>query len=864
MMGKARKHSSRNSLGFVPGYIQSVDTTDSEIDEAHVRKRSRYSLNEDRYGVPKKVSSLSNMSSSEREHLVHKLRLELEQVRDLLKRIACISSDTVLLSPFSDLRSCSDGSKNKRPPVRIDHKGSKKGPSRHSVPARLDVPASSTVASLMKECQTLLDRVWSHKLGVAFRNPVDPVLLNIPDYFTVVKHPMDLGTIRSRLRAGEYSSPLEFAADVRLTFSNSMAYNPPGNQYHKMARDLSAYFESRWKIIERKIPVVEPPVMSLTSSASLESEVPCYVAPPRNKTAAVNEGKLRVEPATKLVMTDGEKKTLSQDLEALGEEFPQNIVDLLREQSGSVDQSGEVEIEIEIDTLSDETLFMVRKLLDEHLREKKKSLEKSEPCAMEIVHDSGFSNSPLQPSKCDLLIDEDVDIVGPVSSHPPLKIEKYAACRNNSSSSSSESGSSSSDSDSCSSSGSETDSIKVSNPTCTEEKKERGVGMKKKEDDNNGEKNVINESLNKLGQVEHDVEGKSTTMDAVHALPAEETAPPVRQDSPGKRQRAALLKNRFADTIMKAREKTLTKGENGDPEKLRIEREKFERRLREENARLQAEAKAAEEARRKAEAEAAEKARREREQEREAARQALQKMEKTVEINEGRRFMEDLEMLRATGAEADQLPTFMKEMSPNMLGSFKMEGNSNPLEQLGLYMKMDEDEEDEPHFSQGEVDEQPFDRKERLTLSPHVAEKEDQVDSGNEKPVSEKGQENENQEDEKEGEEQIENVPVNPHGGSEGREEVVSEQAQDNWNQEDEKLINQNEGKEQLENMPEQENGVEDKADEKAEVMDEETQVGDIVEEEAEVVDVDMGEQENEIGDMGQETEVVEKGRARN
>lgn len=45
-----------------------------------------------------------------------------------------------------------------------------------------------------------------------------------------------------------------------------------------------------------------------------------------------------------------------------------------------------------------------------------------------------------------------------------------------------------------------------------------------------------------------------------HALAIlEETAPCERQDSPGKRQRAALLKNRFADTIMKAREKTLTK-----------------------------------------------------------------------------------------------------------------------------------------------------------------------------------------------------------------------------------------------------------------------------------------------------------------
>lgn len=54
-------------------------------------------------------------------------------------------------------------------------------------------------------------------------------------------------------------------------------------------------------------------------------------------------------------------------------------------------------------------------------------------------------------------MDEDVDIVGgndpPVSSHPPLKIEKDAACRNNecnsSSSSSSDSGSSSSGSCLC-------------------------------------------------------------------------------------------------------------------------------------------------------------------------------------------------------------------------------------------------------------------------------------------------------------------------------------------------------------------------------------------------------------------------------
>ncbi|KAK3043302.1 hypothetical protein RJ639_002545 [Escallonia herrerae] len=175
-----------------------------------------------------------------------------------------------------------------------------------------------------------------------------------------------------------------------------------------------------------------------------------------------------------------------------------------------------------------------------------------------------------------------------------------------------------------------------------------------------------------------------------------ESAPSERQVSPEKLYRAALLRSRFADTILKAQEKTLGKIEKQDAERLKLEREEIERRRKEEKARLQAEAKAAEEARRKAEAEAAAEAKRKRELEREAARQALQLMEKTVDINENCQFMEDLDMLRA--APAEQLESFIEEASPDCnsqdgLGSFKFQG-SNPLEQLGLYMKAD-DEEDE-------------------------------------------------------------------------------------------------------------------------------------------------------------------------
>lgn len=103
-----------------------------------------------------------------------------------------------------------------------------------------------------------------------------------------------------------------------------------------------------------------------------------------------------------------------------------------------------------------------------------------------------------------------------------------------------------------------------------------------------------------------------------------------KQVPPAKQYRAAVLLNRFADTIFKAREKTLDQVAKKDPEKLQHDMEELERLRREERARIQAEAKAAEDARKRAEAaaaaEAAAEAKRQREREREAARKALQQV----------------------------------------------------------------------------------------------------------------------------------------------------------------------------------------------------------------------------------------------
>lgn len=104
--------------------------------------------------------------------------------------------------------------------------------------------------SITQHCATILKELMGHPAGWLFNQPVDPVALNIPDYFSIISEPMDLGTIKSKLEKSMYLMAEEFAADVRLTFSNAMLYNPPANNVHQMAKKLNDLFDSRWKNVE--------------------------------------------------------------------------------------------------------------------------------------------------------------------------------------------------------------------------------------------------------------------------------------------------------------------------------------------------------------------------------------------------------------------------------------------------------------------------------------------------------------------------------------------------------------------------------------------------------------------------------------
>ncbi|KAK9088220.1 hypothetical protein Scep_027302 [Stephania cephalantha] len=104
----------------------------------------------------------------------------------------------------------------------------------------------------MQQCGALLRKLMNHQFGFLFNQPVKPAAPQIPDYFDIISEPMDLGTVKKKLENGSYSSARDFAADVKLTFSNAMKYNPSTNWVHELAGEFSRMFTSEWKSLEAK------------------------------------------------------------------------------------------------------------------------------------------------------------------------------------------------------------------------------------------------------------------------------------------------------------------------------------------------------------------------------------------------------------------------------------------------------------------------------------------------------------------------------------------------------------------------------------------------------------------------------------
>ena len=76
-----------------------------------------------------------------------------------------------------------------------------------------------------KIAKKLMNTLWKFRDSDLFHKPVDPLELNIPDYFNIIKNPMDFSTIKKKLNNFTYTNLKEFCADMDLVFENCYNYN---------------------------------------------------------------------------------------------------------------------------------------------------------------------------------------------------------------------------------------------------------------------------------------------------------------------------------------------------------------------------------------------------------------------------------------------------------------------------------------------------------------------------------------------------------------------------------------------------------------------------------------------------------------
>lgn len=96
--------------------------------------------------------------------------------------------------------------------------------------------------STLKFLETTVNEMFNQKSAEPFRVPVDPVALMIPDYFEIIKHPKDIGTIKDDLEKKVYTNPNDVLDDIILVFNNCYVYNHPRQYVSVQGQNLQSFF----------------------------------------------------------------------------------------------------------------------------------------------------------------------------------------------------------------------------------------------------------------------------------------------------------------------------------------------------------------------------------------------------------------------------------------------------------------------------------------------------------------------------------------------------------------------------------------------------------------------------------------------
>lgn len=93
----------------------------------------------------------------------------------------------------------------------------------------------------------VIKKIMKMDAAVPFNVPVDPIALEIPDYFEVIDTPMDFGTICSNLENGlKYLNSEDVFMDVQYIWDNCCKYNKKGSYILELMKRVKNNFMKHW------------------------------------------------------------------------------------------------------------------------------------------------------------------------------------------------------------------------------------------------------------------------------------------------------------------------------------------------------------------------------------------------------------------------------------------------------------------------------------------------------------------------------------------------------------------------------------------------------------------------------------------
>lgn len=105
------------------------------------------------------------------------------------------------------------------------------------------VELKDSAENLYSTIKSIIQNMRSHSSSWPFLEPVRKA--EVPNYYDVIKSPMDLRSMNERLKSRYYANRQLFINDMQKIFDNCREYNSPESDYYRCANTMEKYFYNK-------------------------------------------------------------------------------------------------------------------------------------------------------------------------------------------------------------------------------------------------------------------------------------------------------------------------------------------------------------------------------------------------------------------------------------------------------------------------------------------------------------------------------------------------------------------------------------------------------------------------------------------